>query len=278
MHETADRAVRVGLIQMSCGGDPSRNKGQAASLIREAAARGARIICLQELFSSLYFCQTEDHAHFTLAEEIPGPTTQYFADLARETESVLILPLFERRAPGIYHNSAAVLDADGSYLGKYRKMHIPDDPLYHEKFYFRVEWSLRPARALPRAPSHPGDPPRATPSGIGWHPGEKATYGAAQHDAWRTIQRSHAIANGIFVAAANRIGHEGDPRAGIEFWGSSFICDPGGEVIASASEGREEILTADCDLRRVDTTRTHWPFLRDRRLEAYGDLTRRYLD
>jgi N-carbamoylputrescine amidase len=289
--------ARIGLIQISCGRDLEANLETAVRRIRQAAAEGAGIICLPELFKSLYFCQQEDHGHFSLAEEVPGPTTKYLGALARETEVVLLVSLFERRAPGIYHNTTAVIDADGSYLGKYRKMHIPDDPLYHEKFYFtpgdlgfrsfetrygRVgilicwdQWYPEAARLTALG----GAQIIFCPTAIGWHPSERADSGESQLSAWRTIQRSHAIANGVFVAAVNRIGHEGEKSpGGIDFWGSSFVCDPAGNVIAAADAESEEILVTDCDLQQVDIVRTHWPFLRDRRLEAYGDLTRRFLD
>jgi len=288
--------VRVGLIQMSCADDPQANLEKAVDRIREAAAQGAQIICLQELFKFLYFCQSEDHANFALAEEIPGPTTGVFGSLARELHVILIASLFERRAPGIYHNTAVVLDVDGSCAGKYRKMHIPDDPLYHEKFYFapgdlgfrawdtcygRIgvlicwdQWYPEAARLTALS----GAQIVFYPTAIGWHPSEKGQFGAVQHSAWQTIQRSHAIANGVYVAAANRVGHEGVLPGGIEFWGASFVCDPGGSLMKVASHDREQILVVACDLDAVDVIRTHWPFLRDRRLEAYGDLSKRYLD
>jgi len=288
--------VNIGLVQMSMCGDSSRNLQAATDGVRRAAARGARIICLPELFSSLYFCQVEEHAHFKLAEEVPGPTTELMSALARQLEVVLIVPLFERRAPGVYHNTAAVIDADGTCLGKYRKMHIPDDPLYYEKFYFspgdlgfqafntrygRIgvlicwdQWfpeaarltALRGARIV------------FYPTAIGWHPREKAEHGPAEHAAWEIVQRSHAIANGVFVAAVNRVGQEGELPGGIEFWGASFVSDPGGTILARAGHDKEELLIAPCNLAEVETARTHWPFLRDRRLDAYAGLTSRLLD
>ncbi len=288
--------VYVGLIQMSCAGKPEANLEKAVTRIREAAAQGAQMVCLQELFKSPYFCQVEDHANFRLAEEVPGPTTELMSKLARELKLVIIVPLFERRAPGVYHNTAAILDADGSYLGKYRKMHIPDDPLYHEKFYFTPgdlgfpAWETRYGRIgvlvcwdqwypeAARLTALGGAQILFYPTAIGWHPSEKQQYGASQHSAWQTIQRSHAIANGVYVASVNRVGHEGAPPDGIEFWGGSFVCDPSGSVLKEGSQDQEETLLVACDLDNVDIVRTHWPFLRDRRLEAYGDLTKRFLD
>lgn len=296
MPEVPNSKIRLGLIQMSCAADPRRNIEKALDCVCDAAARGAQVVCLQELFSSLYFCQTEEHDNFALAEEIPGPTTERFARLARDLKLVLVVPLFERRAPGIYHNSAAVLDADGSYLGKYRKMHIPDDPLYHEKFYFVPgdlgfrSWETRYGKIgvlicwdqwypeAARLTALAGAQILFYPTAIGWHPSEKAQYGQSQHSAWQTIQRSHAIANGVYVAAVNRVGHEGAPPGGIEFWGGSFVTDPGGILLEVAPHDKEMTLVVECDLRAVEITRTHWPFLRDRRLESYGDLTKRYLD
>jgi len=288
--------INVGLVQMSCGPDPDANLAKAVDGIRTAADRGAQVICLQELFRSIYFCQAEEHAHFALAEPVPGPTTERLCDLARSLETVLIVPLFERRAPGIYHNCAAVIDAGGEYLGKYRKMHIPDDPLYYEKFYFAPgdlgfkTWNTRYGRIgvlicwdqwypeAARLTALQGAEIIFYPTAIGWHPGEKAESGASQHAAWQTIQRSHAIANGIYVAAVNRTGHEGPAGDGIEFWGGSFIADPSGDVIASASHEKDEILVVPCDLARVERVRNHWPFLRDRRVDAYQDITARYMD
>ncbi len=289
--------ARVGLVQMSCTGAPESNFEIAVSRIRQAAGHGAGVICLPELFMSQYFCQAEEYVNFDLAEEIPGPTTQRLGELARELGTVLIAPLFERRAPGIYHNTAAVIDADGSYLGKYRKMHIPDDPLYYEKFYFvpgdlgfrtfdtrygRIgvlicwdQWYPEAARLMALG----GAQIIFYPTAIGWHPVERAEQGDSQLAAWQTIQKSHAIANGLFIAAVNRVGHEGEASpGGIDFWGSSFVCDPAGNTMAAASQESDEIVIAECDFQKVNVTRTHWPFLRDRRLDAYGDLTKRYLE
>jgi N-carbamoylputrescine amidase len=288
--------VRIALIQRPAGLDVAANLRATLDDIARAARQGAQIVCTQELFCSQYFCQSEDHAQFALAEPIPGPSVAALSDAAAAQGVVLVASLFERRAPGLYHNTAVVLDADGSPLGMYRKMHIPDDPLFYEKFYFtpgdlgfrafstkfgRIgvlicwdQWYPEAARLTALA----GAQILFYPTAIGWHPHEKAEYGAAQHDAWRTMQRSHAIANGVFVAAPNRVGHEGPADGGLEFWGRSCVCDPAGVVLAEASGDRAEILYADCDLARVDVQRTHWPFLRDRRIDAYGDLTRRYLD
>lgn len=288
--------VTIGLVQMSMANEASNNLAKALDRIRQAAERGAQIICLPELFKSLYFCQSEDHENFSLAEKVPGPTTDRLGALARELEVVLIASLFERRAPGVYHNTAAIIDADGTYLGKYRKMHIPDDPLYQEKFYFTPgdmgfqAWDTRHGRIgvlicwdqwypeAARLTALHGARILFLPTAIGWHPSEKAEYGAAEHSAWETVQRSHAITNGVYVAAVNRVGHEGIRPGGIEFWGASFVCDPSGTVIGRSPHDQEEILVASCDLQKVDAVRTHWPFLRDRRLDAYQDLTRRYLD
>jgi N-carbamoylputrescine amidase len=286
----------VGLVQMRCSAAPDENLARAVAGVREAARRGAQLVCLQELFRTPYFCQTEDHDHFALAEAIPGPTTTTLAGIARETGTVVIASLFERRAAGVYHNSAVVLDADGTLLGVYRKMHIPDDPLYYEKFYFtpgdlgfptfatryaRVgvlvcwdQWFPEAARLVALG----GADIVFYPTAIGWHPAEKAQYGAAQADAWRTVQRGHAIANGCYVAAVNRVGHEGPPEGGIEFFGGSFLCDPFGVVRAEAGRQDDEVLVVACDRSEVETARQHWPFLRDRRVDAYGPLARRFLD
>jgi len=288
----------VGLVQMRCSTDPRENFDKAVARTRDAARHGAQIVCLQELFRSQYFCQTEDHARFDLAEPIPGPSTEELGKLARSAGIVIVASLFERRAAGLYHNTAAILDADGSIRGLYRKMHIPDDPLYYEKFYFtpgdlgfrthatkygRVgtlvcwdQWYPEGARLTALG----GADILFYPTAIGWHPKEKAEFGAAQADAWRTIQRSHAIANGVFVAAVNRVGHEGSPdgSGGIEFWGGSFVCDPFGVVMKEASRTDEEILIVECDRRHQETIRQHWPFLRDRRIDAYAPITKRFLD
>ena len=286
----------VGLIQMSCSLDPGENFAKAESRIQEAAKRGAQIICLQELFRSQYFCREENADLFELAEAVPGPSTEALSKLARSLSVVIIGSLFERRAPGIYHNTAATIDADGSLLGKYRKMHIPDDPLYYEKFYFtpgdlgfpnfdtrfaRIgvlvcwdQWYPEGARLA----SLGGANILFYPTAIGWHPSEKKEFGAAQLDAWRTIQRSHAIANGVFVAAVNRVGFEGTPESGLEFWGHSFVCDPFGQILAEASPDKEEILLVECDLTRVEEVRRNWPFLRDRRIDAYSPILKRWLE
>lgn len=289
------RIINVGLVQMRCDHDPAANFTRAVDGIREAAGRGAHVVCLQELFRSQYFCQSEDHEFFKLAEPVPGPTTKTLGEVAEELEVVIIASLFEKRAEGLYHNTAAMIDADGSLLGKYRKMHIPDDPLFHEKFYFTPgdlgfkSWSTRHGKlgALicwdqwypegARLTTLQGAEILFYPTAIGWLPAEKDEYGAAQQDAWETMQRSHAIANGVFVVAVNRVGHEGDPAGGIEFWGNSFVADPYGKVLARAGQD-EEVLVVPCDMGLVDTARTHWPFLRDRRIEAYQDLSRRYID
>jgi len=282
---------------MQCGTEPEKNFSRAVEFIRDAAKQGAQIVCLPELFRSQYFCQTEDHGNFALAEEIPGRSTSTLGELARELGIVIIASLFEKRRAGLYHNTAVVLDADGKLLGKYRKMHIPDDPLYHEKFYFApgdlgfqawqtargkigvcVCWDQWYPEAA-RLTALRGAEIIFYPTAIGWHPAEKKKFGAAQHSAWETIQRSHAIANGCYVAAANRIGHETPAHgAGIEFWGQSFLAAPSGEIIAKASVDREEVLTADVDWEDVDRHRTHWPFLRDRRVDAYAGLEQRMLD
>jgi N-carbamoylputrescine amidase len=289
--------VTLGLIQTRCSLEPRENLAKAIERVSEAADRGAKIICLQELFTSLYFCQVEDHKYFGLAEEIPGPSTDALSKLARERGVVIIASLFEKRGPGLYHNTAAIIDADGAYLGKYRKMHIPDDPLFYEKFYFTPgdlgfrAWNTKYAKIgvcvcwdqwypeAARLTALAGAQILFYPTAIGWHPGEKAEYGKRQHNSWETIQRSHAIANGCYVAVPNRVGHEApDGGPGIEFWGQSFVADPSGQIVAKASESEEEILLVDADLDALDTQRTHWPFFRDRRIDAYGDIQKRYLD
>jgi N-carbamoylputrescine amidase len=296
--------VRVGLTQMACGDDADANLARQLALVERAAREGAQIICTQELFRSKYFCQVEDHRFFQLAEAIPGPSTDAFQTLAKSQGVVIVASLFERRAAGLYHNTAAVIDADGSLLGVYRKMHIPDDPLYYEKFYFTPgdtgfrAWKTKYATIgvlicwdqwFPegaRLTAMQGAELLFYPTAIGWHPSEKSEYGRAQHESWELIQRSHAVANGCFVCAPNRIGRElvlgaGDAPVhpdGIEFWGQSFVAAPDGSVIARASADREELLIVDCDLARVEFSRTHWPFLRDRRVDAYADLTKRYVD
>jgi N-carbamoylputrescine amidase len=289
-------AFRVGLVQTSCLLDPNENLAKAGWKVREAAARGAQVICLQELFRSQYFCREENAELFALAESIPGPSTETLGKLARELKVVIVASLFERRAAGLYHNTAAVLGPDGEIAGLYRKMHIPDDPLYFEKYYFTPgdlgfnsietphgrlgvlvcwdQWYPEGARIAALS----GADLLVYPTAIGWHPSEKAQYGAAQLDAWRTIQRAHAIANGIYVAAVNRVGYEGPPDHGLEFWGSSFVADPFGQVIAQASCDQEEILVAECDPRRTEEVRRNWPFLRDRRIDAYAPILKRWLD
>jgi len=297
------KSFKVGLIQMACGPEPEKNLGHAAGMVRDAAARGAQVICLPELFRTQYFCQREDAALFDLAEAVPGPTTNKLAEVARAAKAVVLASVFERRAPGIYHNTAVVLDADGSIKGTYRKMHIPDDPLYYEKFYFtpgdlgfrafntefgRIgtlvcwdQWYPEAARLTALQGAHV----LFYPTAIGWHPAEKQEFGAGQHDAWRTVQRGHAIANGVYVAVVNRVGHENGnvngnlaPGAGLEFWGGSFVADPFGAVIAEAPSDREEILIAEVDLRRLEEVRRQWPFLRDRRVDSYAAITQRFLD
>lgn len=265
--------------------------------IQQAADRGAQIICLQELFCSQYFCQIEDHKYFQLAEEVPGPATEALGKLARERGVVIIASLFEKRSAGLYHNTAAIIDADGTCLGKYRKMHIPDDPAYYEKFYFTPgdlgfrAWKTRFARIgvcvcwdqwypeSARLTALAGAQILFFPTAIGWHPAEKAEYGARQHDSWETIQRGHAIANGCYVAVANRVGHEApDGGAGIQFWGQSFVADPAGQIVSRASAEAEETLIVEADLEAIETQRTHWPFFRDRRIDAYADIQKRFID
>jgi N-carbamoylputrescine amidase len=294
-HSRMAEKFTIGLIQMSCGLDPAANLTKALGRIREAAQKGAQIICLQELFRSQYFCREENADLFALAEPIPGPSSEALGKIAKELGVVVVGSLFERRAPGVYHNTAVVLNSDGALLGKYRKMHIPDDPLYYEKFYFTpgdlgfvnfetargrigvlVCWDQWYPEAA-RLTSLLGSDVIFYPTAIGWHPSEKAQHGAAQLDAWRTIQRSHAIANGVYVAAVNRVGYEGTPESGLEFWGNSFVADPFGQVIAQASSDKEEILIAPCDPQRVEETRRNWPFLRDRRIDAYPPILNRWL-
>jgi N-carbamoylputrescine amidase len=281
---------------MSCLPDPGENLRRAAARVRDAAGRGAQIICTQELFRSQYFCREEDQRWFDLAEPVPGPSTEVMAGLARELGVVIIASVFERRAPGLYHNTAVVLDADGSVAGLYRKMHIPHDPLFYEKYYFApgdtgfrnfdtavgrigvlVCWDQWYPEAA-RLSALQGAQILFYPTAIGWHPAEQAQYGKAQHDAWRTMQRAHAIANGVYVAAVNRVGFEGPPERGLEFWGASFVADPFGQVLAEAPHGQEEILVVECDPARIEEVRRNWPFLRDRRVDAYEPLSRRFLD
>jgi len=281
---------------MSCSRDPNENLAKAEWRIREAAGNGAQIVCLQELFRSQYFCREERSELFDLAEPIPGPTTASLTRLAGELETVIVGSIFERRAAGVYHNTAVVIDADGSLLGMYRKMHIPEDPLYFEKYYFTPGdlgfrcFDTRYARIAPlvcwdqwypeaaRLAALGGAQVLFYPTAIGWHPSEKAAVGAAQHDAWRTIQRAHAIANGLYVASVNRVGYEGPPDHGLEFWGGSFVADPFGQVLAEGSSDREETLIVECDPRQIEETRRNWPFLRDRRIDAYGPISSRVID
>jgi N-carbamoylputrescine amidase len=291
--------IKVGLIQTACSADPKANLKKTLEATERAAKQGAKIICTQELFRSQYFCQSEDHEHFKLAESIPGPSAEAFQKIAKKHRAVIIASLFEKRAAGVYHNTAAIIDADGSLLGVYRKMHIPDDPLYYEKFYFTPgdlgfrAWQTKYAKIgvlvcwdqwYPegaRLTALQGAEILFYPTAIGWHPGEKAKYGALQHNAWETIQRGHAIANGCYVCVPNRIGHEvieGVGGDGIEFWGQSFVAGTSGQILAKASADKEETLIVPLDLENVDTTRTHWPFLRDRRIDAYGGITKRLID
>jgi N-carbamoylputrescine amidase len=289
--------TKVALVQMKCGPDPEKNFSRALDFIRQSAKKGAAIVCLPELFRSQYFCQSEDHKNFELAEEIPGRSTSELEKLSRELGLVIIASLFEKRRAGVYHNTAAIIDADGKFLGKYRKMHIPDDPLYQEKFYFTPgdlgfqAWETKRGKIgvcvcwdqwypeAARLTALRGAEIIFYPTAIGWHPREKKEFGAAQHNAWETIQRSHAIANGCYVAAANRVGHEAPAGGdGIEFWGQSFICGPDGEIIAKGSVDKEEIVIGEIDWARVNEHRTHWPFLRDRRVDAYSGIEQRLLD
>jgi N-carbamoylputrescine amidase len=289
--------TEIALVQMRCGAEPEKNLARAIEFVRDAARQGAEIVCLPELFRSQYFCQTEDHKNFDLAEEVPGKSTEALGEVARETVTVIIASLFEKRSAGLYHNTAAIIDSNGKLLGKYRKMHIPDDPLYHEKFYFTpgdlgfkawdtaagkigvcVCWDQWYPEAA-RLTALRGAEILFYPTAIGWHPSEKKEFGKAQHSAWETIQRGHAIANGCYVAVANRVGHEAPAGGdGIEFWGQSLVCGPDGEIIAKGSIDQEEIVAAEIDWARVNEHRTHWPFLRDRRIDAYGEINRRLID
>ena len=297
MRRSQTAATKVALVQMQCGTDPAANLEKAIGFIGDAAGQGAQVVCLPELFRSQYFCQSEDHANFALAEAIPGPTTESLGEVARRNSVVVVASLFEKRAAGVYHNTAAIIDADGKFLGKYRKMHIPDDPAFYEKFYFTPgdlgfkawptsrgnigvcicwdQWYPEAARLTALR----GAQLLFYPTAIGWHPAEKEQYGRAQHSSWETIQRSHAIANGCFVAAVNRVGHEAPAGgAGIEFWGQSFICGPSGEILAKGSVDQEEIVMAEVTWGRIDEHRTHWPFLRDRRIDAYTGMEQRLID
>ncbi len=287
-----NRIVNIGLVQTRCTSDTALNMAKAINGIKDAAAKGANIVCLQELFRSLYFCDKEAYEPFELAETIPGPSTQEFSSLAKELGVVIIASLFEKRAEGLYHNTAAVIDADGSYRGIYRKMHIPDDPAYYEKFYFTPgdlgfksfttqfgklgvlicwdQWYPEAARLTALS----GAEILFYPTAIGWADGEDAAVNKKQHDAWETIQRSHAIANGIPVVSVNRVGHEGNQT----FWGGSFVAGNQGEILFKASHDNEEVNVVELDLAKSDATRMHWPFLRDRRIDAYSDITKRFID
>ncbi len=282
--------VKIGLVQMSCNPTPDANLRKAIARIGEAAKKGAKIVCLQELFRSQYFCQTEDIELFKLAETIPGPSTEALGKVARQKKVVIVASLFERRAAGVYHNTAVIIDASGKIAGKYRKMHIPDDPLYYEKFYFTPgdlgfqthdtehgkigalvcwdQWFPEAARLTALS----GAEFIFYPTAIGWLPGEADEMNLAQHSAWETIQRAHAIANGVYVVVVNRVGREGK----LNFWGQSFVADPFGRIIAKASSDKEEVLVVDCDLNKIEETRQNWPFLRDRRIDAYDKLLYRY--
>ncbi len=289
--------VTLGLLQHACSAHPAENLKKTLALTEQAAKKGAKIICTQELFRSQYFCQSQDHDCFQLAESIPGPSTVAFQKLARRHKVVIVASLFEKRSAGLYHNTAVIIDADGKLLGIYRKMHIPDDPLFNEKFYFTPgdtgfrAWQTKYGKIgvlicwdqwypeAARLTALQGADILFYPTAIGWHPKEKKEYGTNQHSAWEISHRGHAVANGCYVAAINRIGTEkpigGD---GLEFWGQSFVAGTSGQILAKASVDREEVLLVPVDLGKVDVTRTHWPFLRDRRIDAYGDLTKRYID
>jgi N-carbamoylputrescine amidase len=293
----------VALVQMSCGPEPADNLAKALARVNDAAKQGANVICLPELFQTQYFCQREDQVLFDLAEPVPGPTTEKLSAAARQNKVVLVASLFEKRAPGVYHNTAAIFDSDGALSGIYRKMHIPDDPLYYEKFYFTPgdlgykaldttagkigtlvcwdQWYPEGARLT----ALQGASILFYPTAIGWHPDEKAEFGVAQHDAWRTIQRAHAIANGVYVGVVNRVGFETGnirgstaPGKGLEFWGGSFLADPFGRILAEASHDKEQILLGEIDLKLIEDTRRNWPFLRDRRIDSYAPITSRLLD
>lgn len=287
------------LVQMSMSEEKSVNLKRASEFIEQAADNGGQLVCLPEMFMTPYFCQREDSALFDLAEEFPNSETiTTLRAVAKRTKTVVIAPIFERRAAGVYHNSAGIIDADGEIVGFYRKMHIPDDPAFYEKYYFApgdigfkafdtkigriatlICWDQWYPEGARLAALH-GAVMLFYPTAIGWHPDEKERYGKAQHDSWRTIQRSHAIANGVYVAAANRTGTETDPKTAskLEFWGQSFICDPQGVMLSEASVSKEEIIYADVDTKHLETIRRNWPFLRDRRIDAYGDITKRFLE
>ncbi len=296
MKRVPSSVVKIGLIQTACSAEPQANLKKTIRLAERAAKAGAQIICTQELFRSQYFCQSEDVRNFQFAEPVPGPTTDAFGKFAQKYEVVVIASVFEQRAAGVYHNTAAVIDADGSLLGIYRKMHIPDDPLYYEKFYFTPgdtgfkAWQTRYAKIgvlicwdqwypeAARLTALQGAQILFYPTAIGWHPDEKKKYGQSQHDAWETIQRSLAIANGCYVAVPNRVGHERLAGKGIEFWGQSFVAGTSGEILARAGARKEQVLAVPLDLARVNSTRIQWPFLRDRRIDAYANLTKRFVD
>lgn len=286
--------VKVGLVQMSCSGDAKSNMDKAIAGIKDAAAKGANIVCLQELFTSLYFCDVEDYENFKLAEPIPGPTTDTLSAVAKEAGVVVIASLFEKRAQGLYHNTTAVLDADGTYLGKYRKMHIPDDPAYFEKFYFTPgdlgykvfktkfgtigvlicwdQWYPEAARLTALM----GAEILFYPTAIGWATSQDESTNNEQYNAWQTIQRSHAVANGVHVVSVNRVGFEQD--GAMKFWGGSFVSNPFGSLIVKASHDQEEVIVTELDLSKTDSYRTHWPFMRDRRIDSYGDIVKRFID
>ena len=286
--------VKVGLVQMSCSGDAKSNMDKAIAGIKEAAAKGANIVCLQELFTSLYFCDVEDYENFKLAEPIPGPSTDILSAVAKEAGVVVIASLFEKRAQGLYHNTTAVLDADGTYLGKYRKMHIPDDPAYFEKFYFTPgdlgykifetkygkigvlicwdQWYPEAARLTALM----GAEILFYPTAIGWATSQDEATNTEQYNAWQTIQRSHAVANGVHVVSVNRVGFE--QNGAMKFWGGSFVANPFGSLIVKATHDQEEVIVTELDLSKTDSYRTHWPFMRDRRIDSYGDIVKRFID
>lgn len=286
--------VKVGLVQMSCSGNMNSNMDKAIEGIREAASKGANIVCLQELFTSLYFCDVEDYENFKLAESIPGPSTDLLSAVAQETGVVIIASLFEKRAQGLYHNTTAVLDADGKYLGKYRKMHIPDDPAYFEKFYFTPgdlgykvfetkygkigvlicwdQWYPEAARLT----SLMGAEILFYPTAIGWATSQDEATNTEQYNAWQTIQRSHAVANGVHVVSVNRVGLE--QNGAMKFWGGSFVANPFGSLIVKATHDQEEVIVTELDLSKTDSYRTHWPFMRDRRIDSYGEIVKRFID
>ena len=286
--------VKIGMVQMTCGNDKAANLAKAVDKVKEAAAKGAQIICLQELFTSLYFCDVEDYEYFNLAEPIPGPSTETLGQVAAALNVVIIASLFEKRAQGLYHNTTAVIDADGKYLGKYRKMHIPDDPAYYEKFYFTPGdlgykvWKTKFATfgvlicwdqwypEAARITSLMGAEILFYPTAIGWATTQDEQTNIEQYNAWQTIQRSHAVANGVHVVSVNRVGFE--QNGAMKFWGGSFVCNPFGTVLYQASPDREEVIVQEIDTSKTDQYRTHWPFLRDRRIDSYEPITKRYID